>query len=399
MAFANIPIFFITTYYCDFILFPTKDRQAVVDALLAKGFGWADEGDQARLVSPAPPSRSAPLGPPRVTTTTFVGSNSGSISSGYALGYGPWVAQQSALSEPLVDVNTPPSPTPSFRAQDGLQARTFALLKKRRVIPHVERNLVLVQCTGLRPDQLTTTRTADTHRHHHHQHHQRSSSSFPASPFNNWAAATTMTPSMAARSAPTTCWVDTIDTKLYTSIVTALASQPRFLSLTLAQDDPPSVLLDRDLLGLFGDSLIGPMCITTPSAAGPRRDDQGSGGEGEKDAGCLVPVFLDLADLPFEATGIVSGVAGGLVREMGGVEGTFGGLSYLSTARAGVVIFESEGAVNGLKALWGLLMDDEVIEDDSEEEGAQESTRSAEPLPSLEQLSLAERTQQTSEQP
>jgi hypothetical protein len=122
-------------------------------------------------------------------------------------------------------------------------------------------------------------------------------------------------------------------------------SQPRFLSVTLAGEDPPSLLLDRRLLGLFGGgALVGPT-------------------EAE---GALVPVFLDLGELPFEATGIVSGVAGRLVREMGGVGTGVGGtgsgsgsgvgeLSFLSTARAGAVVLGRAQAGVALGVLRGLL--------------------------------------------
>ncbi len=129
------------------------------------------------------------------------------------------------------------------------------------------------------------------------------------------------------------CWVDTVDTKLYTSVVSALVSQPRFLSVTLAHEDPPSLLLDRELLGLFGEALVG--------------DTEGA----------LVPIFLDLADLPFEATGIVSGVAGRLVREVRMADGAE--LSYLSTARSGAVILSREQAGLALGVLKPLLGEDE----------------------------------------
>ncbi len=125
-------------------------------------------------------------------------------------------------------------------------------------------------------------------------------------------------------------WVDTIDTKLYTSLITALVSQPRFLSVTLAQDDEPSLLLDKSLLGIFGDSLVGPT------------------------EGNLVPIFLDLVNLPFEATGIVSGVAGKLVQDMEMHESSE--LSYLSTARAGAVILPSEQSLRALDILRPLLV-------------------------------------------
>ncbi len=202
--------------------------------------------------------------------------------------------------------HSPTSPPPPSSVDD-LQQRTFDLLKKRNVIPHVEPDLTLVQCTGIRGAGVSA--------------HQPSRGGHGA-----WAR-------RGSKHAAHPCWVDTVDTKLYTSVVSALVSQPRFLSVTLAHDDPPSLLLDRELLGLFGEALVG--------------DTEGA----------LVPIFLDLADLPFEATGIVSGVAGRLVREVrmaGGAE-----LSYLSTARSGAVIWSREQAGLALGVLKPLLGVDE----------------------------------------
>lgn len=79
----------------------------------------------------------------------------------------------------------------------------------------------------------------------------------------------------------------------------------------------------------------------------------------DDDEAALVPIFLDLADLPFEATGIVSGVAGRLVRQMGVSRPGTGRaeeaeLSYLSTARAGAVMLGRdlvEGALGVLRPL------------------------------------------------
>ena len=142
------------------------------------------------------------------------------------------------------------------------------------------------------------------------------------------------------------CWLDEVDTKLYTSLISTLASQPRFLSVTFAQEDPPSLLLDKALLRTFGDALVG--------------DTDGD----------LVPVFLDLADLPLGATGIVSGVAGRLLDhpDMARAEhpneddadlALAGELSYLSTARAGVVILPKEQAVKALEVLRPLLVEEQ----------------------------------------
>jgi hypothetical protein len=76
----------------------------------------------------------------------------------------------------------------------------------------------------------------------------------------------------------------------------------------------------------------------------------------------LVPVFLDLNNLPLESTGIVCGVAGKLVEDMqiespSGLHGSE--LSYLSTARAGAVILSFEGSAQAMKVLVPLLQREE----------------------------------------
>ncbi|CZR69024.1 uncharacterized protein PAC_18925 [Phialocephala subalpina] len=259
LAMAGIPIFFITTYYTDFILVPSKDRSTVGSALLARGFEFS-ENDSA-YVAPTPMSHS------RIPSSTS--------------------------SDP------PSTPPPSNVAE--LQIRTFSQLKKKNVVPWVEPDLHLVQCSGkenLGGDLGYGSGGLNGNGHAH----ERS-------------------------------WLDNIDPKLYVGLVSALTQQPRFLSLTLAQEDAPSLLIDKSLLWLFGNSIAG--------------DTEGD----------LIPIFLDLVDLPLESTGIVCGVAGRLVDEMRLNDVTEGGqgheseLSYLSTARAGAVILSSEGSARALEAL------------------------------------------------
>ena len=64
-----------------------------------------------------------------------------------------------------------------------------------------------------------------------------------------------------------------------------------------------------------------------------------------------MPIGTDLSGLPFEASGIVCGVAGKLVAEME----ESSGLSYLSTARAGAVILSDEQAAQALAILKPVL--------------------------------------------
>ncbi|KAL7625524.1 hypothetical protein AAE478_004744 [Parahypoxylon ruwenzoriense] len=264
LALAGVPIFFITTYYSDFILVPSKDRQTVVQVLLARNFEF--DKDESAYVSPSTMSH---------------------------------VRGKSHGSEP------PSTPPPSNVTE--LQARTFELLKKRNVVPYISPCLSLVQCSGRRSSQVIDYgRRPTLIRQVSGNGHRRS-------------------------------WLDNVDTKLYTSLISVLAKQPRFLSITLAQEDPPSLLLDKEYIDVFGDSIVG--------------DTEGD----------LVPIFLDLVNLPLEATGIVSGVAGRLVSEIG-IEDTSinSELSYLSTARAGAVILSSQQSMKALEILKPLLSKEEV---------------------------------------
>lgn len=171
------------------------------------------------------------------------------------------------------------------------------MLKKHNVLPNIEPDLRLIHCSG--KDVLYDDEYSRPTRSHSGNGGYRKT------------------------------WVDKVDTKFYTSLIAALVSQPRFLSVTLTEEDEPSLLLDKCLLDNFGDSLIGPT---------------------ESD---LTPIFLDLVDLPFEATGIVAGVAGKLAEDM--LMEQNAELSYLSTAKTGAVILSSELADKAMETLNPLL--------------------------------------------
>jgi hypothetical protein len=51
--------------------------------------------------------------------------------------------------------------------------------------------------------------------------------------------------------------LENIDPKFYIDLVLALAQHPRFLSVTLSHFDTPSLLVDKSLLWLFGNSVKG----------------------------------------------------------------------------------------------------------------------------------------------
>lgn len=277
LALAGIPIFFITTYYSDFILVPSRDRQSVVHALLSRGFECPEDSHDS-FVSPGALSHSRGLSqesdmPPSTPPPSNVAELQGAFCNGRA-------TIRSALANIIPKV------------------RTFKMLKKHNVIPNIEPDLRLVHCSG--KDVL------------YDDEYSRPSRSYSGNGNHRKT------------------WVDKVDTKFYTSLIAALVSQPRFLSVTLTDEDEPSLLLDRCLLDNFGDSLIGPT---------------------EAD---LTPIFLDLVDLPFEATGIVAGVAGRLAEDMMMEQNAE--LSYLSTAKTGAVILSSELADKAMETLSPLLI-------------------------------------------
>ncbi|KAJ5381397.1 uncharacterized protein N7496_003825 [Penicillium cataractarum] len=204
LAMAGISIFFITTYFSDYILVPLRSKSSVISTLESRGFQFEN----------ANTAFTNPLSPP--------------------------------VERKLSDAVGPPvTPPPSTVAE--LQTRTFENLRKRQISPTVDTTLRLVQCAA-----------------HHPYHRQESSMSILR---------------------------DALAKVL-------LVDEPRFLSLTLAALDPAaSLLLEKRLLPRFSRKTD---------------DDDGSslllGAQGDY----LVPIMLDLRDLPLEASGIVCGVAGRL---------------------------------------------------------------------------------------
>jgi hypothetical protein len=257
LALAGISIFFITTYFSDYILCPVKSRAAVIAALEARGFELTDDYSGSSYPSANYAHRPATAG-----------------SDG-----GP----------------TPGTPPPSTLSD--LQIRTFATLRARAVTPAVDPAIRLRHCS------LEDRPSVDTQ-------------------------------------------------ALLITYIRCIMAKPRFFSLTFAEDEAPSVLLEQEMLPLF--------CVPR------RRSSSGSGHSGNDGSGSrsparslllgtnsdvLVPIVLDLRTLPLESTGIVCGLAGRLV---GATRGELDGpveISYLSTARAGSVIVTENDLERSLSVL------------------------------------------------
>jgi hypothetical protein len=241
LALAGISIFFITTYFSDYILVPQKARVHVISALESRGFA-------------------------------FEPSNSSYTSAAYS--------HRATSSTSSFDTPLPGTPPPTTVTE--LQVRTFATLKKRNIVPTVDLDIQLIQCAGRKDTSRTASATND---------------------------------------------------KLNIGLVQALAAGPKFLSLTLTDTEPASLLLEKRMLPFFGTS-------SDSVLLGSKED-------------IIIPIILDLRNLPLESTGIVCGVAGRLVG------GTRIGLqdavemSYLSTARAGTVMVAEHELDRALTALKG----------------------------------------------
>ncbi|KAI4255518.1 MAG: hypothetical protein LQ352_002549 [Teloschistes flavicans] len=160
LALAGISIFFITTYFSDYVIVPAKSRGQVIRALEDRGFRF-EESAEAYVNPAARHDRN------KSSTSSF-----GTLSP-----------------------STPPPTT-----VDELQVRTFALLKRREIVPKVEADIRLVQCAGRRDN-------------------------------------------------PNSFLADEIC--LQNGLTKCLVNQPRFLSLTLTADEPASLLLDKRLVTHF----------------------------------------------------------------------------------------------------------------------------------------------------
>ncbi|OQE35345.1 hypothetical protein PENCOP_c013G04235 [Penicillium coprophilum] len=209
LALAGISIFFISTYFSDYIIVPQKSKASVMTALEKRGFQF--DNTSAFITNPLSPT----------------------------------------IERRLSDLIPPGTPPPSTLAE--LQTRTFNNLRKHQITPSVDHSLRLVQCAA-----------------HHEYHTQESSMSI-------------------LRDALTTV---------------LLIDEPRFLSLTLASLDPAaSLLIEKRLLPRFARH---------SSSSGSKSYEDGSGLLLGSKEDHLIPITLDLRDLPLEASGIVCGVAGRL---------------------------------------------------------------------------------------
>lgn len=129
LAMAGIPIFFITSYYSDFILVPFSSRPKVIHALEDRGFVFEAtdaDGEAGQMTNPQSP----------LHNNTHHHRPSSSTSS---------------LDWPPAPVSTPP-PT----SIPELQTKTFRTLARNNIHPSVDRSIELITCAGIKDSILAT---------------------------------------------------------------------------------------------------------------------------------------------------------------------------------------------------------------------------------------------------
>ncbi|KAK8203571.1 hypothetical protein M8818_005218 [Zalaria obscura] len=263
LALAGISIFFITSYYSDFILIPMRSRDAVIHALEDQGFAFDSMPNghfSANMSNVSSPLKSPSKG-------------SGSFSHTNSLAHHR--ATSSHSSGGSVEYPLPQSPgTPPPQTVAGWQTKTFQTLKRAGIEAQIDGSMELKLCAGYKGDLATQE-------------------------------------------------------KVECGIIKSLLHGPRFLSITLTETDSVSLTLERSLLAHFSRQGEGVLLTSEET---------------------LIPIMLDLSELPEESAGIICGVAGRLIDRMKMVTGDFN-MSYLSTARAGNVILRDEEVELALTAL------------------------------------------------
>ncbi|RMD43279.1 hypothetical protein DV735_g1808, partial [Chaetothyriales sp. CBS 134920] len=295
LALAGIPLFFISTYFSDFVVVPSRDSHAVTKILEQRGFVFSQAAD-AFVSQLSPSSQGLQQKPSRPTSPSA-----------------------SAI---------PPS-TPLAKDVSELETRTFSKLKKNRIEPRVDRELQLVNCAGHREldaateaalqNDLLQVLLATTSESLNHD-----DPSLFSAPSRDIEALSLQDGAL--------------------SIESNLDLSTRFLSVTITSNEPISIFMEHRLLDRLGSSLLGAKDI--------------------EDA--LIPITLDLRDLPIDATGIVCGVAGRLARGSKSeddehlrmdrqylVNGDGGSIDiiFLSTAKAGTVLVKAKELDRAVEAL------------------------------------------------
>ncbi|KKY22617.1 hypothetical protein UCRPC4_g03234 [Phaeomoniella chlamydospora] len=298
LAMAGISIFFKTTYFSDYILVPLKARSSVVTALEQRGFTFS--------VDVSAFMHQSQLSPPPSSHRNHRHSPSSSQSSG-TLGECSFHQHSSH--------RTPPSTPPAANVHE-LQTRTFTRLRKNNITPEADRSIQLISCAGRKeetPDNLSKLKDD------------------------------------LLQCLISTC---TCPSSKNAEVENIPENCTRFLSLTLTDVDPISLFIESRFVNPPSDAA----CSASPSTFHTLKSLPNLVlGSRDQPDDTLIPIILDLRELPLEATGIVCGVAATLSRDtaINTSEGQPDAveISFLSTAKAGTVLVKENDLSKALGAM------------------------------------------------
>ncbi|KAA8643020.1 ACT domain-containing protein [Aspergillus tanneri] len=115
LAMAGISIFFISTYFADYIIVPLRSKAQVIQALESRGFRF------------------------EMSTEAFINSNNNQF---------PFASSLSPSSSRSSSSMSSPPATPPPSSLEELQTRTFSSLRRNHIVPCVDKSLRLVQCAA-----------------------------------------------------------------------------------------------------------------------------------------------------------------------------------------------------------------------------------------------------------
>jgi hypothetical protein len=293
LAMAGISIFFITTYFSDFILVPTYARRTVTTALEQRGFVFSRSADAfVSQLSPASPL----LGHHQHNRNTSHNS-------------GDWILSPTSTG----GLNIPS--TPPAKDLPELQRRTFDKLRKNKISPVVDDEMRLLTCAGNEDDSAASERLKIDLLQ---------------------VLISTSAESIARAHAKSSNGA----LNGHHDVVKPPSSAASFLSITMTANDPISIFLEARLLERLGGNLLGNKSLDSEDVLVPISFD-------------LQALPMEATGIVCGVAGCLAAGETGRERELGPVAEPDSNLdiTFLSTAKAGIVLVKECDLERAMQAL------------------------------------------------
>ncbi|KPI42165.1 uncharacterized protein AB675_5689 [Cyphellophora attinorum] len=292
LAMAGISIFFITTYFSDFILVPTYARRTVTTALEQRGFVFSRSADAfVSQLSPASP---------------LLGHHHNRNNSQNSA---DWILAPTT-SHGLNMPSTPPA-----KDLPELQRRTFDKLRRNKISPVVDDEMRLLTCAGHDDDPSTSDRLK---------------SDLLQVLISTSASSIARTPAKSTNGA----------LNGHHDAVKPPSSAASFLSITMTANDPISIFLEARLLDRLGGALLGNKSLDSEDVLVPISFD-------------LQALPMEATGIVCGVAGCLAAGETGRERELGSDAGPDSNLdiTFLSTAKAGIVLVKECDLDRAMQAL------------------------------------------------